>query len=142
MCDITKTGGITRAQFTSARYRKRIILRGCSASRLKLWLFVSHTCPIPSCFLPLPPLRCCVLSVVSYIFRIFCTFCLCLDTATKVANPIVPVPDKMETIALCVPMTSRGTLMNATSDSPLWEHSFRTFMATTNWKTNRFRYRW
>lgn len=48
----------------------------------------------------------------------------------------------VETIAICVPMTSRGTLMNNTLDSLVWTHAFQTFLSTTDWRSPNFRFIW
>eukprot|EP00904_Undaria_pinnatifida_P000080 jgi/Undpi1/10072/HiC_scaffold_28.g12526.m1 len=45
-------------------------------------------------------------------------------------------------IAVCVPATSRGTVMNSTDDSPVWTHAFETFLSSTNWKAPKFRFHW
>ncbi|CAM9624920.1 unnamed protein product [Ascophyllum nodosum] len=57
--------------------------------------------------------------------------------------PIVERADgEPEIIAICVPMTSRGTDMNSTHHSPVWKNAFQTFLSTTEWNPPRFRYHW
>ena len=50
--------------------------------------------------------------------------------------------DEVETIAVCIPMTSRGTVMNTTYDSPVWTHAFSTFLSSTDWRAPKFRFHW
>ncbi|CAN0198621.1 unnamed protein product, partial [Ectocarpus sp. 6 AP-2014] len=45
-------------------------------------------------------------------------------------------------IAVCIPMTSRGTLMNSPYDSPVWTHAFSTFLSSTDFRDPRFRFHW
>ncbi|CAM9836664.1 unnamed protein product [Scytosiphon promiscuus] len=47
-----------------------------------------------------------------------------------------------QTIAICVPMTSRGTVMGSTYDSPVWTHAFSTFLSTIDWHSPKFRFHW
>ncbi|CAN0363495.1 unnamed protein product, partial [Ectocarpus fasciculatus] len=50
---------------------------------------------------------------------------------------------KRITIAVCIPMTSRGTLMDSPYDSPVWNHAFGTFLSSTNFRhPSRFRFHW
>ena len=48
--------------------------------------------------------------------------------------------DSGHTIALVVPMTSRGTDMSSVEESPLWFNLFASFVESIDWKTNRHRY--
>ncbi|CAM9646875.1 unnamed protein product [Pylaiella littoralis] len=49
---------------------------------------------------------------------------------------------KGETIAVCVPMTSRGTQMMSTNDSLVWTHAFSTFLSSVDWRDPKFRFHW
>ncbi|CAM9636648.1 unnamed protein product, partial [Hapterophycus canaliculatus] len=50
--------------------------------------------------------------------------------------------DGKQTIAICVPMTSRGTVMESTYDSPVWTHAFSTFLSTIDWHAPNYRFHW
>lgn len=53
-----------------------------------------------------------------------------------------PAGEKVETIAVCIPMTSRGTFMNTTYDSPVWTHAYSTFLSSMDWRAPKFRFHW
>ncbi|KAJ1460573.1 hypothetical protein M885DRAFT_478118 [Pelagophyceae sp. CCMP2097] len=44
------------------------------------------------------------------------------------------------TIAVVVPMTSRGTEMDSVAQSPLWFNLFASFVESVDWRTNRHRF--
>lgn len=44
-------------------------------------------------------------------------------------------------LALCVPMTSKGTAMKAVVDSPFWTNLFDSFMKSIDWQSNKIVFR-
>eukprot|EP00981_Chlorochromonas_danica_P006541 scaffold1431_cov167-Ochromonas_danica.AAC.1 len=43
-------------------------------------------------------------------------------------------------IALCVPMTSKGTKMSDVTESPFWSNLFDSFMKSVDWHSNKYRF--
>lgn len=64
------------------------------------------------------------------------------QAALKRTETDAPGGENVETIAVCIPMTSRGTVMNTTYDSPVWTHAFSTFLSNTDWTAPKFRFHW
>mmetsp|Transcript_5548 Transcript_5548/g.7258 ORF Transcript_5548/g.7258 Transcript_5548/m.7258 type:complete len:367 (-) Transcript_5548:231-1331(-) len=47
---------------------------------------------------------------------------------------------KSASIAITIPMTSKGTEMLTIQDSPFWFNTFQTFCYSIDWKTNEYKY--
>jgi hypothetical protein len=44
-------------------------------------------------------------------------------------------------MAMAIPMTSKGTVMNSISDSPFWSNLFDSFMKSIDWRSNKIIFR-
>ncbi len=65
-----------------------------------------------------------------------------VNAASK--DPLVGIPTvdgKKVRISLCIPVTSKGTVMSSVTDSPLWSNLFDTFMKSIDWRANKYIFR-